>query len=116
MTPDDANLDFAKLLVPGVGLAPVTEFRVLITLFVLADRAGQLLGAEAVRPAAFVGADRSVRGGADDDGAVRLCDPVRRVWHDGSRAELSPRSTSGPAKPPVGRGSRTTPAWRRARG
>ncbi|MEX2310616.1 MAG: hypothetical protein WD738_23820 [Pirellulales bacterium] len=35
MAPDDANRDFANLLVPGVGLAPVTEFRVLITLFVL---------------------------------------------------------------------------------
>lgn len=34
--PDSANYDFANLLVPGVGLAPVTEFRVLITLFVLA--------------------------------------------------------------------------------
>jgi hypothetical protein len=33
--PDDPNRDFASLLVPGVGLAPVTEFRVLITLFVL---------------------------------------------------------------------------------
>jgi hypothetical protein len=35
MTPDSANSDFADWLVPGVGLAPVTEFRVLITLFVL---------------------------------------------------------------------------------
>jgi hypothetical protein len=35
MAPDDANRDFANLLVPGVGLAPVTAFRVLITLFVL---------------------------------------------------------------------------------
>jgi hypothetical protein len=35
LVPDDANLDFTNLLVPGVGLAPVTEFRVLITLFVL---------------------------------------------------------------------------------
>lgn len=35
MKPDDANLDFPRLLVPGVGLAPVTEFRVLITLFVV---------------------------------------------------------------------------------
>ncbi len=35
MTPDSTNAEFAKLLVPGVGLAPVTEFRVLITLFVL---------------------------------------------------------------------------------
>ncbi len=35
MTPDSANTEFAKFLVPGVGLAPVTEFRVLITLFVL---------------------------------------------------------------------------------
>jgi hypothetical protein len=35
MTPDSANSDFANWLVPGVGLAPVTEFRVLITLFVL---------------------------------------------------------------------------------
>jgi hypothetical protein len=35
MTPDEANRDFAKLLVPGVGLAPVSEFQVLITLFVL---------------------------------------------------------------------------------
>jgi hypothetical protein len=36
MKPDGANHDFAKLLVPDVGLAPVTEFQVLITLFVLA--------------------------------------------------------------------------------
>ena len=36
MTPNTANGDFANLLVPGVGQAPVTEFRVLITLFVLA--------------------------------------------------------------------------------
>ena len=36
MTPDTANVDFANLLVPGVGQAPVTEFRVLITVFVLA--------------------------------------------------------------------------------
>jgi hypothetical protein len=35
MTPDAANADFAKLLVPGVGTAPVSEFQVLITLFVL---------------------------------------------------------------------------------
>jgi hypothetical protein len=35
MTPDAANPDFAKLLVPGVGMAPVSEFQVLITLFVL---------------------------------------------------------------------------------
>ncbi|MEX0643435.1 MAG: hypothetical protein WD468_12075 [Pirellulales bacterium] len=36
MKPDEANADFPKLLVPDVGLAPVTEFQVLITLFVLA--------------------------------------------------------------------------------
>jgi hypothetical protein len=36
MAPDAPNPDFANLLVPGVGLAPVTEFRVLITMFVLA--------------------------------------------------------------------------------
>jgi hypothetical protein len=35
LSPDLANEDFADLLVPGVGLAPVNEFRVLITLFVL---------------------------------------------------------------------------------
>lgn len=35
MAPDFANEDFANLLVPGMGLAPVTEFRVLITVFVL---------------------------------------------------------------------------------
>jgi hypothetical protein len=35
MTPDSANTEFAKFLVPGVGLAPVSEFRILITLFVL---------------------------------------------------------------------------------
>jgi hypothetical protein len=35
MAPDDVNRDFVNLLVPGVGLAPVTEFRVLITVFVL---------------------------------------------------------------------------------
>ncbi|HEX5470668.1 MAG TPA: hypothetical protein VFW73_02220 [Lacipirellulaceae bacterium] len=33
--PDSGNPEFAKLLVPGVGLAPVTEFQILITLFVL---------------------------------------------------------------------------------
>jgi hypothetical protein len=36
MAPNAANADFANLLVPGVGLAPVTEFRILITLFALA--------------------------------------------------------------------------------
>jgi hypothetical protein len=36
MAPNAANTDFANLLVPGVGLAPVTEFRILITLFALA--------------------------------------------------------------------------------
>lgn len=35
LTPGVANADFADFLVPDVGLAPVTEFRVLITLFVL---------------------------------------------------------------------------------
>ena len=35
MTPESPNADFAELLVPGLGLAPVTPFRVLITLFVL---------------------------------------------------------------------------------
>jgi hypothetical protein len=35
MSPDEANYDFPKLLVPGVGLAPVWEFEILITLFVL---------------------------------------------------------------------------------
>lgn len=35
LIPDGASPDFAKLLVPGVGLAPVTEFQFLITLFVL---------------------------------------------------------------------------------
>ncbi len=35
MLPDAANRDFSNLLVPGVGLAPVTEFAVLITLFVI---------------------------------------------------------------------------------
>jgi hypothetical protein len=35
IAPDEANVEFANLLVPGVGLAPVTEFRVLITVFVL---------------------------------------------------------------------------------
>jgi hypothetical protein len=35
MTPNTANEDFPNLLVPGVGLAPVTEFRVLITAFVV---------------------------------------------------------------------------------
>jgi hypothetical protein len=34
-TPEAGNVEFAKLLVPGVGLAPVTEFEVLITLFVI---------------------------------------------------------------------------------
>jgi hypothetical protein len=35
LIPDSSNPEFAKLLVPGVGRAPVTEFQVLITLFVL---------------------------------------------------------------------------------
>jgi hypothetical protein len=35
LAPDDANLGFSDLLVPGMGLAPVTEFQILITLFVL---------------------------------------------------------------------------------
>jgi hypothetical protein len=35
LAPDDANLQFANFLVEGVGVAPVTEFRILITLFVL---------------------------------------------------------------------------------
>ncbi|MCI0491503.1 MAG: hypothetical protein L0Z07_01040, partial [Planctomycetes bacterium] len=35
LAPDQASQDFADFLVPGVGLAPVTEFRVFITLFVL---------------------------------------------------------------------------------
>lgn len=36
LTPDAANADFSNLLPPGAGRAPVTLFRVLITLFVLA--------------------------------------------------------------------------------
>jgi hypothetical protein len=35
LAPDEANPDFANWLVPGVGLAPVTLFRFLITLFVV---------------------------------------------------------------------------------
>lgn len=35
LTPDGANAEFDRLLVTGVGRAPVTEFRVLISLFVL---------------------------------------------------------------------------------
>jgi hypothetical protein len=35
LIPDSSNADFAKLLLPDVGRAPVTEFQVLITLFVL---------------------------------------------------------------------------------
>ncbi len=35
LTPDAPNDEYANWLVPGVGLAPVTEFRILITLFVL---------------------------------------------------------------------------------
>ncbi len=35
LVPDSSNQEFAKLLVPGVGGAPVTEFQILITLFVL---------------------------------------------------------------------------------
>ncbi|MBN1908158.1 MAG: hypothetical protein JW818_00330 [Pirellulales bacterium] len=34
-TTTEANPDFWDFLIPGVGLAPVTEFRILITLFVL---------------------------------------------------------------------------------
>ncbi|MEX2317823.1 MAG: hypothetical protein WD669_11765 [Pirellulales bacterium] len=35
LSPETPNAEFAEWLVPGVGLAPVTEFRILITLFVL---------------------------------------------------------------------------------
>jgi hypothetical protein len=35
LAPNSPNAEFSNLLIPGVGLAPVTEFRVLITLFVL---------------------------------------------------------------------------------
>jgi hypothetical protein len=35
LIPDGGNPEFARLLVPGMGLAPVTEFQVLITVFVL---------------------------------------------------------------------------------
>jgi hypothetical protein len=35
LLPDEANREFSHLFVPGVGLAPVLEFCVLITLFVL---------------------------------------------------------------------------------
>jgi hypothetical protein len=35
LAPNMPNSEFANLLIPGVGLAPVTEFRVLITVFVL---------------------------------------------------------------------------------
>ncbi len=36
LNPDGKSSDFSNLLVPGVGVAPVTEFQILITLFVLA--------------------------------------------------------------------------------
>jgi hypothetical protein len=36
LSPDSANYGFSDLLVPGMGLAPVTEFQILITLFVVA--------------------------------------------------------------------------------
>ncbi|MEX2169231.1 MAG: hypothetical protein WD851_07965 [Pirellulales bacterium] len=35
LAPNAPNSEFSNLLIPGVGLAPVTEFRVLITIFVL---------------------------------------------------------------------------------
>lgn len=35
IAPDDANSGFPDLLIPGLGLAPVTEFQILITLFVV---------------------------------------------------------------------------------
>ena len=35
LTPGSSNYDFSNWLIPGVGLAPVTSFQVLITLFVL---------------------------------------------------------------------------------
>jgi hypothetical protein len=35
IVPDSMTVEFANLLVPGVGMAPVTEFRILITLFVV---------------------------------------------------------------------------------
>ena len=35
LQPNAANDDFSNLLVPGVGLAPVTEFQILITLFAI---------------------------------------------------------------------------------
>jgi hypothetical protein len=36
LAPDSANFGFSDMLVPGMGLAPVTEFQILITLFVVA--------------------------------------------------------------------------------
>lgn len=35
LVPDEYNNDFANWLIPGVGLAPLTAFRVLVTMFVL---------------------------------------------------------------------------------
>lgn len=61
--PDDANVDFNDWLIPGVGLAPVGSFQVLITLFVLAigpftywilRRTGKLPMLVAIVPAAAI--------------------------------------------------------------
>ncbi|BBO33113.1 hypothetical protein PLANPX_2725 [Lacipirellula parvula] len=60
-TPDDGNVEFNDWLIPGVGLAPVGSFQILITLFVLAigpltywllRRAGKLPMLIAIVPAA----------------------------------------------------------------
>ncbi len=60
-TPDDGNAEFNDWLIPGVGLAPVGSFQILITLFVLAigpltywllRRAGKLPMLIAIVPAA----------------------------------------------------------------
>lgn len=61
--PDDANVDFNDWLIPGVGLAPVGSFQILITLFVLAigpftywilRRTGKLPMLVAIVPAAAI--------------------------------------------------------------
>ena len=114
MTPDSANAEFAKLLVPGVGLAPVTEFRVLITLFVLLigplnywllKRAKRLHLMVLTVPLAAAGYDI---------GLVRLRDRGGRVRHARPGAKLHDARSANRRSRLLGAACRTIPACRPA--
>ena len=79
---------FANLLVPGVGLAPVTEFHVLITLFVLVIGPVNYWLLKRWRRLHLMVLTVPLAAALGDAGAVRLRDPLRRLRHDGPRAQL----------------------------